>query len=68
VLLVDGVVAGIWHQRKSGRRLHVQVEMLGKNLTAKQGRQLDAQVARIGEILSATPTLEYGEVTARSHL
>jgi len=68
VLLVDGVVAGIWHQRKSGRRIHIQVELLGKRLTVRQGRQLDAQVARVGEILGGTPTLEFGEVTARSHL
>jgi hypothetical protein len=68
VLLVDGVVTGVWHQRKSGRRIHVQVELLGKKLTVRQGQQLDAHVARIGEILGGTPTLEFCEVTARSHL
>jgi hypothetical protein len=30
VLLVDGMVAGVWHQRRQGRRTTVTVEPLGK--------------------------------------
>ena len=33
VLLVDGVVGGVWHQRRSGRRVVITVEPLG-DLTA----------------------------------
>ena len=67
VLLVDGVVAGVWHQRRTGRRLAVTVEPFGR-LSARRRRELDDQVARIGEILEATPELTIGAVTAGGHL
>jgi hypothetical protein len=67
VLLVDGTVAGVWHQRRSGRRVDVTVEPFG-NLRAERRRALDVEVERLGRILQATPTLTIGTVTARSHL
>ena len=67
VLLVDGVVAGVWHQRRTGRRLTVTVEPFGR-LAARRRRELDDQVARVGEILEATPELTIGAVTAGGHL
>ncbi|MET7465569.1 winged helix DNA-binding domain-containing protein [Nonomuraea sp. NPDC005501] len=66
VLLVDGEVAGVWHQRRSGRRLHVTVEPL-RPLTAARSRELDDQVARVGEILEARPELSIGPVTTGAH-
>ena len=54
VLLVDGAVAGVWHQRRSGRRIDITVEPLNP-LTATQRRQLDDQVQRVGEILEGKP-------------
>ncbi|MER5832561.1 winged helix DNA-binding domain-containing protein [Streptomyces sp. NPDC002130] len=66
VLLVDGVVAGVWHQRRSGRRTTVTVEPLVR-LTAQQRRELDEQVERVGEVLEATPELVVGEVTVGPH-
>jgi hypothetical protein len=66
VLLVDGVVGGIWHQRRSGRRVAITVEPFG-SLTAKHRRDLDDQVDRVGAILEATPELTIGEVTVGSH-
>jgi hypothetical protein len=66
VLLVDGIVAGVWHQKRSGRRLHVTVEPL-HDLTAASLRALDDQVARLGEILDATPALTVGTVTVGAH-
>jgi hypothetical protein len=66
VLLVDGVVAGVWHQRRSGRRVDVTVEPFGR-LTAARRRELDAQVQRVGEVLEATPRLTVGTVTAGPH-
>jgi hypothetical protein len=66
-LLVDGVVAGVWHQRRSGRRLAVTVEPFGR-LTARRRREVEAQAERIGEVLEATPELTIGEVTAAPHL
>ncbi|GAA2275408.1 winged helix DNA-binding domain-containing protein [Nonomuraea roseoviolacea subsp. roseoviolacea] len=66
VLLVDGEVAGVWHQRRSGRRVHVTVESL-RPLTAARSRELDDQVARLGEILEARPELTLGPVTTGPH-
>ncbi|MEU1099987.1 winged helix DNA-binding domain-containing protein [Streptomyces tibetensis] len=66
VLLVDGVVAGVWHQRRRGRRTTVTVEPLVR-LTARQERELGEQVERAGEVLEATPELVVGEVTVGPH-
>jgi hypothetical protein len=66
VLLVDGIVAGVWHQRRSGRKLDVTVEPL-RRLTAARRRALDEQVERIGEFLEATPRLTIGPVTTGAH-
>jgi hypothetical protein len=66
VLLVDGVVGGIWHQRRSGRRVSVTVEPFG-SLTAKRRGELDEQVDRVGAILAATPELTIGKVTVGGH-
>ncbi|MFC6880989.1 winged helix DNA-binding domain-containing protein [Actinomadura yumaensis] len=66
VLLVDGEVAGLWHQRRSGRRIEVTVEPLAPLSRARRSA-LDDQVARVGEILEARPTLTIGEVTVGGH-
>jgi hypothetical protein len=66
VLLVDGTVAGVWHQKRSARRIAVTVEPLSV-LTAGRRRQLEAQVARVGEILEATASLTLGTVTTGPH-
>lgn len=66
VLLVDGVVAGVWHHRRSGRRLDVTVEPLGR-LTAAARRQLDQQVERVAEVLEAVPTLTIGPIGVGPH-
>ncbi|MFE9941360.1 winged helix DNA-binding domain-containing protein [Streptomyces hirsutus] len=65
-LLVDGVVAGVWHQRRSGRRTTITVEPL-KPLTARQGRELAEQAERVGEVLEAKPELVVGKVTVGAH-
>jgi hypothetical protein len=66
VLLVDGVVAGVWHQKVSGRRVTVTVEPLG-TLTRAQHRQLEERVERLGEIHGARAELVVGEVTVGPH-
>ena len=66
VLLVDGVVAGVWHLRRSGRRSAVTVEPLGR-LAAARRRELAAQVDRIGEVLGGPATLEIGTVAVGGH-
>ncbi|WP_406383648.1 winged helix DNA-binding domain-containing protein [Streptomyces sp. NBC_01618] len=66
VLLVDGTAAGVWHQRRSGRRIAVTVEPLAP-LTAGQLRELEAEVARVGEVLEGNAALTVGEVTVGAH-
>jgi hypothetical protein len=62
VLLVDGVVGEVWHQRCSGRKLAITVEPLRK-LTATQRRQLDDEVGLVGAVMEARPMLTIGVVT-----
>ena len=66
VLVVDGVVVGIWHQRRSGAKVALTVEPF-RRLTAAERRDLDAQVERIGAIQEAAATLTIGTVTAGPH-
>jgi hypothetical protein len=66
VLLADGIVAGVWHQRRSGQRLHVTVEPL-RRLSAAQRAELERRVERIAEIQEATAELEIGSVSAGPH-
>jgi Winged helix DNA-binding domain len=66
LLLVDGVVAGLWHQRRTGRRADVTVEPLVR-LTPGQRDELDHQVTRVGEFLGVRPRLTIGTVTVGGH-
>jgi hypothetical protein len=66
VLLVDGVVGGVWHQRRTGRSLAITVEPL-RELSATQRRQLDDEVELVGAVMEAKPTLTLGTVTVGPH-
>lgn len=66
VLLIDGVVAGVWHQRRSGKKIAITVEPLDV-LRPDQRDALDGEVHRIGEILEATATWQVGPVTVGPH-
>jgi hypothetical protein len=66
VVLINGVVAGVWQQRRSGRTLDITVEPF-ERLTAPQRRALNDQVARVGEILQGAPQLTIGPVTIGPH-
>jgi hypothetical protein len=66
VLLVDGVVVGVWHQRLAGRSLAITVEPL-LDLTATHRRQLDDEVELVGAVMGAKPTLTLGTVTVGPH-
>jgi uncharacterized protein YcaQ len=50
VLLIDGVVAGMWERRKKAGGSELRVEAFGQ-LTARQRDQLEAEAARIGAFL-----------------
>ncbi|MEV7991721.1 winged helix DNA-binding domain-containing protein [Streptomyces sp. NPDC086077] len=68
LLLVDGVVAGVWHQRRRGRRMTVTVEPLGA-LTARQERELVEQAERVAAVAEAGAGAELviGQGTAGPH-
>lgn len=66
VLLVDGVVGGVWHQRRAGRELALTVEALA-GLTAAQLRELDDEAALLGTVMEATVTLTVGPVSVGPH-
>ncbi len=66
VLLIDGIVAGVWHQRRAGKILDITVEPFDR-LTATQRHKLSEQVERIGEFLESPPALIIGTVTAGAH-
>ncbi|MEU5780900.1 winged helix DNA-binding domain-containing protein [Micromonospora lupini] len=66
VLLVDGTVAGVWHQRRSGRRINVTVEPL-RALDAGRRRQLAEEVERVGHILEGDAALTVGTVRVGPH-
>jgi hypothetical protein len=67
VLTVDGVVAGVWHQKRSGRKVALTVEAFGV-LTRAQLAQVEEQATRVGEILEAVPVLTLGPVANGKHL
>lgn len=66
VLLVDGVAAGLWHQRRCGRALDITVEPFTA-LTAVRRRELDDQIGRLGEIHGLAPRLTLGPVAVGAH-
>lgn len=66
VLLVDGVVEGVWEQKKVSGKVAVTVEPL-RTLTAGEQSQLNDQVQRLGTVLEAKPTLTIGPVTVGAH-
>ncbi|MET8177144.1 winged helix DNA-binding domain-containing protein [Streptomyces clavifer] len=67
VMTIGGTAAGIWHQKRSGRKVELRVEAF----TALDKRRLDeleTQAQRVGEILEAKPVLTLGAVEAGKHL
>jgi Winged helix DNA-binding domain len=66
VVLVDGVVAGVWHQKRSGRRVAVTVEPLGR-LSASRRRAVEAEVERLGTIVEGRAELTIGTLTVGPH-
>jgi len=66
VLLLDGTVGGVWHQKRAGKFLEVTVEPLHE-LSAARRRAVDAEVQRIGAFAGLTPRLRIGPVTVGPH-
>lgn len=66
MVLVDGVVGGVWHQRRSGRRVVVTVEMFDE-VGARRGRQLEEQVERVGAVVEGRVEWSLGPVSVGPH-
>jgi hypothetical protein len=67
VVLIDGVVAGLWDRQRHGRTLDVAVGAFSP-LDAAQRQQVEQQVQRIGEILELKACASFAEVKAKGHL
>jgi hypothetical protein len=67
ILIVDGLVEGVWHQKRSGTKLAVTVEPFRK-LAKGEHRGLEEQVERVGRVQEAgTVNLTIGSVTVGPH-
>lgn len=66
VLLIDGVVAGVWHQRRAGKKIAIAVEPLS-DLPAAHRAALDVEVERVGQIMEGRPELTIGSVNVGPH-
>lgn len=66
VLLLGGVVGGVWHQKRAGRHLDVTVEPLA-DLSGAHRRLLDPEVERIAAFHELTPRLTIGPVSVGPH-
>ena len=66
VMLADGVVAGVWHMKRSGHRVAITVEPI-QTLTAARRRELEEQAARVGEVMEGDAELTIGDVTVGPH-
>ncbi len=65
VLLVDGVVGGVWHQKRTGRNLDITVEPL-RDLSASQRRQLENEVELVGQCHGGQPKFDHRDRGGRS--
>jgi Winged helix DNA-binding domain len=65
-IVVDGIVAGRWHQRRSGRRIDITAEPLIQ-LTAAQRADLDEQADRVAAIMEGEARLAIGTVPVGGH-
>jgi winged helix DNA-binding protein len=66
VILVDGVVGGLWHQRRRGYTIEITAEPF-RPLTSPQFDELASQAERIGDFLEGAARLTLGPVHAGGH-
>jgi DNA glycosylase AlkZ-like len=66
VLLLDGMVSGVWHQKRAGRYLDLTVEPESE-LSAARRRALDEEVDRVAAFQDLTPRLSIGPISVGPH-
>jgi hypothetical protein len=67
VILVDGVVSGIWESKRTARRIDIVAQPLVR-IDATRRAALERSAARLGEIAGLETTLRIGQVKTRPHL
>jgi Winged helix DNA-binding domain len=67
VLLVDGMVAGLWERETKGKRIEVRVEPFA-SLDRRQRSLVEEEASRIGLFLGVEADLTIGPVSVRPHL
>ena len=61
ILLIDGIISGIWQRKAHGKKVDVMVEPFVE-LSPDQQDHLQAEAARIGDFLGLTPSLVVGKL------
>lgn len=61
VVLVDGIITGVWDYKTEGARTTVTVEMFDSPAKPVQ-KSIEAEVARLGGFLDTAVVLEYGPI------
>ncbi len=67
VLLVDGIVGGVWQRRRQGKRLEVRVDAFS-SLTKVQREQAVQQAERLADFLGLRGDVSFGAITPKAHL
>ena len=67
VVLIDGVVSGVWHHKAAGRRVTITVEPFAP-LSRRHRGDLETQVERVGRVLGKEPVPTIGTVSTGQHL
>ncbi len=66
VVLIDGLVGGLWERHVRGNRLEIRVDMFASP-SAAQVCEVELQAKRIGAILGLKAELRFAEVQALAH-
>jgi hypothetical protein len=67
VLVIDGVVAGIWESTRKSKHIAIRVQPL-VTLSATRRRAVERAATRIGEIVGLESSITIGKVSTRPHL
>ena len=67
VLVLDGVISGIWEAKRTAKRITIRVQPFVR-LDGTRRRATLRAAQRIGQIVGAEADLEIGAVTTRPHL
>lgn len=66
MLVIDGVISGIWEAKRSARETTIRVQTFVR-LERERRDALERATERIGEINGTTADLSFGAITTRPH-